>query len=170
MRKEQTTFDECAPHWAAGIADASLEREQAPLDHDRLQLAARAALCEALRVSGTVWIDRVDADARSAAATMNARAGRPLLAVQRSPTGAIAVQGGSHGYVLFAPDLNTESGNTPGVMVTVQRRGAGGASPYLFELLGAALVLRCYGELVGPERFAELMLRPFLTALPLRGR
>jgi hypothetical protein len=161
-----------SPHWVVAVVEETLAREENTDAHKLQQLTTRAALVRAVTVHGMRWMQRLEADLRSAAAIVNTRAGRRLLDVHFSAASVITIQGGSQGYLMFAWDLRTEAHDTPGVMVSLQRTGgAGGASPYAFELGEEDLLaLRCLGELAGPERFSKLMLQPFLATLTLGGR
>jgi hypothetical protein len=158
-------------HWATGVADTSLHRDDVEQQRARAAAQLRNDLERTVATEGAAFVDRVEGELRSTAEAFNVRVGRPLLDVHRSPSSVASIRSRDDGgYVLFVPDFNTTDGNTPGVTVTVRQWSRDRVDPYPFLVHNDRLHIQVAGTVTGPEGFVRQQLEPWLQALPLGGR
>lgn len=167
MQKQQTDIIENKPHWAAGIAEATLEREHREREDREACVAAATHLSDLVRSNGSIYIERLGSELEAVTESVNARVGRPMLVVRRSLTGLFSVNAADGPYVMFVPLLNLDrEASAPGVTVTIRQGGRESSTPFDFAAAGDRLVIRG----MGPEAFARDVLEPWLRAVPLGGR
>jgi hypothetical protein len=163
---------ESVPHWGTDIADQMLDQMRAARELRAAADARAEQLVALVRSAGVVWVDRLAAELTSMKDTFNARVGRPILAIRRTPHGTVSVVADNGPYVLFAFGFVDLDSPTPDFSVVVQPgRSAGWRTQMPYELDvddAGALVSR--GLELGPEAFAQFACEAWLRALPLNGR